>query len=85
MQGFRFDEKYLSQIPALQQLINLGFEYLASEQTLTERQDKTSNVLLEGVLRERLRAINRIHHKGRVHLFTEENIEAGIQKLKHIK
>ena len=26
--GFRFNEKYLSQIPALQLLINLGFEYL---------------------------------------------------------
>lgn len=85
MQGFKFDEKYLSQIPALQQLINLGFEYLTPEQALAERQGKTSNVLLEGVLRERLRAINRIHHKGKVHLFTEENIEVGIQKLKHIK
>jgi type I restriction enzyme R subunit len=85
MQGFRFDEKYLSQIPALQQLINLGFEYLMPEQTLAERQGKMSNVLLEGVLRERLRAINRIHHKGKVHLFSEENIQAGIQKLKNIK
>lgn len=85
MQGFRFNENYLSQIPALQQLINLGFEYLTPEQTLTERQGKVSNVLLEGILRERLRTINRIHHKGMVHLFTEENIEAGIQKLKHIK
>ena len=28
MNGFRFNEKYLSQIPALQLLINLGFEYL---------------------------------------------------------
>lgn len=29
MQSFRFNEKYLSQIPALQLLINLGYEYLS--------------------------------------------------------
>ena len=34
VKGFRFNEKYLSQIPALQQLINLGFEYLTPEQAL---------------------------------------------------
>lgn len=35
--GFEFNEKYLSQIPALQQLINLGYHYLTPEQALTER------------------------------------------------
>jgi len=51
VQGFRFNEKYLSQIPAIQQLVNLGFEYLPQDQALAVRQGKTSIVLLEDVLR----------------------------------
>ncbi|MBI4682139.1 MAG: type I restriction endonuclease subunit R [Nitrospirae bacterium] len=83
--GFRFNEKYLSQIPALQQLINLGFEYLTPEQALTARQNKAGNVLLEGILRDQLKIINRIHHKGQEYLFSEENVQTAIQKLKNIR
>jgi hypothetical protein len=45
MTGFRFNEKYLSQIPALQLLLNLGYEYLPPEQALKESQGKPGNVL----------------------------------------
>lgn len=85
LKGFRFNEKYLSQIPALQQLINLGFEYLPPDQALSARQGKTGNVLLEDVLHEQLREINRIQHKGRDYLFSEENIQSAVQKLKNVK
>lgn len=84
MNGFGFNEKYLSQIPALKLLINLGFEYLPSERALAERK-KTGNVLLEGILREQLKRLNRIKYKGREFLFSEENIQTAIQKLKNVK
>ncbi len=64
MKSFRFNEKYLSQIPALQQLINMGFEHLTPAQALSMRLGKTSNVLLENVLRKQLKKINRIYYKG---------------------
>lgn len=85
MNGFRFDEKYLSQIPALQVLINLGFEYLTPEQALAERGGKLGNVMLEGVLRKQLKAVNRIQYKGQEFLFSEENIQSAIQRLKSVK
>lgn len=84
MTSFHFNEKYLSQIPALQELINLGFTYLSPEQALTERQSKRGNVLLEGILRERLKKINRIQYKGEQYLFSEENIQSAVQKLKNV-
>ncbi|MBU0769682.1 MAG: restriction endonuclease subunit R, partial [Proteobacteria bacterium] len=85
MNGFRFNEKYLSQIPALQLLINLGFEYLPPSKALAARLGKTGNILLEGILREQLKQLNRIHYKGREFLFSEENIQTAIQKLKNVK
>jgi type I restriction enzyme R subunit len=83
--AFRFNEKYLSQIPALQQLVNLGFEYLTPGKALAERQGKAGNVLLERVLRKQLKAINRIQYKGQEYLFSEENIQSALQKLKNVK
>ncbi len=85
MDGFRFNEKYLSQIPALQVLVNLGYTYLTPEQALAARGGKPGQVLLEEVLRERLKKNNRIQYKGKSYLFSEENIQTAIQRLKNVK
>ena len=85
MTGFYINEKNLSQIPALQLLINMGYEYISPEETLAERQGRHSNVLLENILRNQLKEINRIRYKGSEYLFSEENVQSAIQKLKNIK
>jgi len=45
-----FLEDDISQIPALQLLQNLGWEYLTPKETVTLRAGKMSCVMLEGVL-----------------------------------
>ena len=79
------DEMRASQFPAVQLLIALGYEYLTPDQALAERQGRRSNVLLEGILREQLQKLNRIHYKGREHPFSEGNIEVAIQQLKSVR
>lgn len=83
--SFRFNEKYLSQIPALQLLVNLGFKYLRPDEALAERGGRLANVLLENVLRDQLKKLNRIRYKGGTYLFSEENIQTAIQRLKNVK
>jgi type I restriction enzyme, R subunit len=85
MDSFRFDEKYLSQIPALQVLVNLGYRYLTPAEAMSARGGKAGNVLLEEILREQLKKLNRIQHKGGTYLFSEENIQSAIQRLKNVK
>lgn len=85
IQGFRFNEKYLSQIPALQRLIALGYKYLSPEQALALREGKNSNVLLESVLHEQLQKFNRIQYKSKEYHFSEANIQEAIQKIKNVK
>jgi len=85
MDAFHFDETYLSQIPALQVLVNLGFEYLTAAEALAARGGKAGNVLLEEILRAQLKTQNRIQHKGATWLFSEENIQSAIQRLKNVK
>ena len=85
MPTFPFSEKHLSQIPALQQLINMGYRYLSPEKAMVERGGRASNVLLENILRDQLKKINRIRYKGDVYLFSEENIQSAIQKIKNVQ
>ncbi|MBL37667.1 MAG: restriction endonuclease subunit R [Xanthomonadales bacterium] len=85
MESFRFDEKHLSQIPAVQVLVNLGYEYLSPSEALAARGGKASQVLLEDILRDQLKALNRIHYRGESYLFSEENIQTAIQRLKNVK
>ncbi|MXZ50549.1 MAG: type I restriction endonuclease subunit R [Rhodobacteraceae bacterium] len=85
IQGFRFNEKYLSQIPALQQLMKLGYKYLTPEQVFNLRGCKYSNVILESILRDQLQKFNHIHYKGNEYHFSEANIQEAIQKIKNVK
>ncbi|MYJ86332.1 MAG: type I restriction endonuclease subunit R, partial [Rhodobacteraceae bacterium] len=85
IQGFHFNEKYLSQIPALQQLMKLGYKYLRPEQIFNLRGGKYSNVILESILRDQLQKFNRIHYKGNEYHFSEANIQEAIQKIKNVK
>ena len=85
MCGFDTNEIMTSQIPAVQLLVAMGYEYLSPSEALRERQERTSNVLLENILRTQLKEINRIRYKGGEYLFSEENIQSAVQKLKNIK
>lgn len=85
MYNFATNEKLTSQLPAVQLLIAMGYEYISPEEALAERQGRYSNVLLENILRNQLKEINRIRYKGSEYLFSEENVQFAIQKLKNIK
>ena len=85
MNSFETTEKHLSQIPAVQLLVSLGYEYISPAEALRERQGRYSNVLLENILRKQLKEINRIRFKGNEYLFSEENVQSAIQKLKNVK
>jgi type I restriction enzyme R subunit len=79
-----FIEDHVSQIPALQLLINLGYEYLSPSKALELRNGKTSQVLFEEVLKNQLKKINSIHKKGKEYDFSDANINAAIITLKDL-
>ncbi len=76
-----FKEDHISQIPAIQLLVNLGYTYLSPDEALALRGGKTSNVILEPILLEQLQKINSIHYKGDNYDFNEGNIASGINAL----
>lgn len=48
MDSFRFDERYLSQIPALQVLASLGYQYLTPAEALAARGGKAARHRMAG-------------------------------------
>ncbi|MBM3453705.1 MAG: type I restriction endonuclease subunit R [Bacteroidetes bacterium] len=81
-----FKEDHISQIPALQMLVNLGFTYLSPAEADRQRGGKTTNVLLEDVLRKQLKEINaeKAISSTRATYISEANIDKGIQILKNL-
>jgi len=81
-----FKEDHISLIPALQMLQKLGYTYLSPGEADKLRGGKTSNVLLEDILRKQLKEINaekRISSTITTYI-SDANIENGIRSLKEL-
>lgn len=81
-----FKEDHISQIPALQLLQKLGYTYLSPAEAEKFRGGKTSNVLLDDILRKQLKEINsekRISSTKTTYI-SDANIENGIRALKEL-
>jgi type I restriction enzyme R subunit len=79
-----FIEDHVSQIPAIQLLINMGYEYLSPSKALKMRGGKSSQVLFEEVLKTQLNKINSIHRKGKEYAFSEANINSAVIAIKDL-
>lgn len=85
MNRISFKEDDISKKPALDLLQKLGYTYIYPDEALVMRGGKTSNVLLEEVLRKQLRELNSIkignHKEAR---FSEQNIENGVIAMRNV-
>jgi len=81
-----FKEDHISQIPAIQLLIKLGYTYLSQTEVMKFRGGKTSQVILEDVLRKQLKVVNSEKRvsSSRSTYISDANIESGIRSLQEI-
>ena len=77
-------EDHISQIPALQLLIKMGYTYLTPDEAMELRSNRTGNVLLEPILKQQLEKINSIQYKGKEFSFSESNINTAIIALREL-
>ena len=71
-----------SELPALAQLVNMGYDYITREKARQLRGGNYQNVLLERILKERLQALNRIPSSSGGVPFSEENIDKAITRMR---
>ena len=80
----KYNEYDDSQLPALILLRKMGWQFISPEETIEERGGIMSNVILEGVLSERLSAINKFEYRGETYPFSQSSIQGAINALKNI-
>lgn len=79
-----FKEDHISQLPALKLLMNMGWKYLSPNQALEARSGRTSNVLLETIMKQQLQEINKIEYKQKEFTFSESNVNNAILALRDL-
>lgn len=81
-----FKEDHISQIPALQMLQKLGYFYLSPAEADKMRGGKSTNIILDEILRNQLKEINssiKISSTKTTYI-SQANIENGIRSLKEL-
>ncbi len=78
-------EAVQSQLPALQLLINMGWDYLSPDECREMRGGRIGSPLLETVLTEHIRNKCGFDFKGSRHAFGENAIQSAVQELKNFR
>jgi len=81
MDNVNFDEAKQSQLPAVELLVNLGWEYLPASEALALRGDDDSKILLGEVLRRSLMRINSYEYAGQTYKFSESALATKVDEL----
>ena len=77
-----YAEKADAEDPALRMLQRLGYQLLAPEQALTERDNRPQTVLLEGIMSRKLRELNRFEYLNASYEFSDASIQLAVQALR---
>lgn len=75
-----YDERYISQVPALEVLQKLGYRYLSPNEAKRLR-SSLHDALLRTVLEEKLIELNSYEYKGETRKFSRSNIQQAIRDL----
>ena len=75
-----YHERSSSQVPALELLQKIGYEYISPDEATTMR-DNLYNPILTTVLKEQLAKINRYEYKGEYHSFSEGNLDKALSDI----
>lgn len=74
------DELNISQIPAIEVLKKLGYQYLSPEQ-VNKLRHNVNDVLLRSLLKNKLKDLNTYEYKGEIYKFSDSNIQQAIRDL----
>lgn len=75
-------ERNISQLPAIEQLINMGYTFLSRKENVEARGGNLNSVILEDILEEQLKRINSYEYKGKTYKFSDKSIKDAIRELK---
>lgn len=85
LEKVNFDEARQSQLPFVEILLNMGYEYISIEEALRERGEDTSNFILSGIAARKLMEINDYDVDGIKYKYSEKDVRDAIEELEYIQ
>ena len=79
-----FDEARQSQLPFVELLLSLGYEYLSVDEALKQRGGDTSKFIMRDIAFERFKAINTYDVEGETFSFADKDVWDVIDELENI-
>lgn len=73
-----FKEEHISQIPAIELLMKLGYIYLSPEEVSEYREKSLGKVILKDILEKQLKEINSFEYRNETYKFSEKNIRNAL-------
>ncbi len=85
LENVHFDEARQSQLPALELLLAMGYEYVSRDEALRQRGGDTGNFILADIAAKKLMEINSYEVGGTEYKFSEKDVRDSIDELEHIQ
>lgn len=85
LEKVHFDEALQSQLPALELLLGMGYQYISSEEALKQRGGETGNFIFADIAAQKLMEINSYEVGGTKYKFSEKDVRDAIDELEHIQ
>lgn len=84
LEQVNFDEAKQSQLPALELLLAMGYEYISVQEVLHQRGDDPRNFMLTSIASSKLMQINEYEVDGVKYKFSEKDVHDAIDELEHM-
>lgn len=85
LEKVHFDEARQSQLPAIELLLAMGYQYISIEDVLAQRGGDNSNFILKDIAAKKLMEINGYEVDGVEYKFSEKDIRDAIEELEHVQ
>lgn len=85
LEQVNFDEARQSQLPFIELLLNMGYNYISAEEALKQRGGDAGNFILSEVAGEKLMEINSYEVNGVDYKFSQKDVSDAIDELEHIQ
>lgn len=81
----QFDEARQSQLPMVELLVNMGYQYISASEVVRQRGGDTGNFILKEIASEALMRINGYEYNGEVFKFSEKDVWDSVNELESIQ
>ncbi len=85
LKNLHFDESRQSQLPFVEMLLNMGYQYIPVKEALKQRGEDSTNFILSDIASKKLMEINNYEINGKEYKFSEKDVRDVIDELENIQ